>query len=147
MSSIAKTQKRSKKTKCLGTVQVLRPDQYEAFDVDSKLEIIRALIPLELMHVQEAPEEEHGLLKAFTERIVERALQAELTTHLGYAPHAVEGRGSGNSRNGTTSKTVQTAQGTVPLDIPRDRQGSFEPQLVKKRQRRLEGFDDKVLAL
>lgn len=66
---------------------------------------------------------------------------------MGYAPHAPEGRGSGNSRNGTTSKTVQTAQGTVPLDIPRDRQGSFEPQLVNKRQRRLEGFDDKVLAL
>jgi putative transposase len=104
----------------------------------------------ELLQGCDSPQDilgEHGLLKAFTKRIVERALQAELTTHLGYAPHAPEGRGSGNSRNGTTSKTVQTAQGTVPLDIPRDRQGSFEPQLVKKRQRRLEGFDDKVLAL
>jgi putative transposase len=90
---------------------------------------------------------EHGLVKALTKRLVERALQTELTTHLGYAPHAPEGRGSGNSRNGTTGKTVHTDQGPLPLEIPRDRQGSFEPQLVNKRQRRLEGFDDKVLAL
>jgi len=79
--------------------------------------------------------------------VVERALQAELTNHLGYVPHAPEGRGSGNSRNGTTGKTVHTDQGPLPLNIPRDRQGSFEPQLVTKRQRRLEGLDDKVLAL
>jgi len=90
---------------------------------------------------------EHGLLRALTKRVVERALQAELTNHLGYVPHAPEGRGSGNSRNGTTGKTVHTDQGPLPLNIPRDRQGSFEPQLVTKRQRRLEGLDDKVLAL
>lgn len=78
---------------------------------------------------------------------MERALQAELTTHLGYAPHAPEGRGSGNSRKGTTGKTVYTDQGVLPLEIPRDRQGSFEPQLVNKRQRRVEGLDDKVVAL
>ena len=58
-----------------------------------------------------------------------------------------EGRGSGNVRNGSTSKTVQTAHGDLPLQVPRDRQGSFEPLLVPKRQRRLEGFDEKVLAL
>jgi putative transposase len=90
---------------------------------------------------------EHGLLHALTKRLVERALQVELTNHLGYDPHAPEGRGSGNSRNGTTGKTVQTDQGNLPLDIPRDRNGSFAPTLVKKRQRRLEGFDDKVMAL
>jgi len=78
---------------------------------------------------------------------VGRASRAELTEHLGYAPHAPEGRGSGNARNGSTAKTVQTAHGDVALQTPRDRAGSFEPVLVPKRQRRLEGFDEKVLAL
>jgi transposase-like protein len=90
---------------------------------------------------------EQGLVKALTKRLVERALRAELTSHLGYEAHDPDGRGSGNSRNGTTGKTVQTEHGELPLEIPRDRNGSFTPTLVKKRQRRLEGFDDKVLAL
>ena len=89
---------------------------------------------------------EHGLLKGLTKRLVERALQAELTTHLGYALHARKAVESGNSRNGTTSKTIQMEQGPVELAVPRDRAGTFEPTVVKKRQRRLEGFDDKVLA-
>jgi transposase-like protein len=89
----------------------------------------------------------HGLMNRLTKRVVERALCAELTEHLGYAPHASEGRGSGNARNGTTPKTVQTANGDLSLQVPRDRQGTFEPILVPKRQRRLEGFDAKVLAL
>jgi len=86
-------------------------------------------------------------VKQLTKRLVERALQAELTEHVGYAPHAAEGRGSGNTRNGHSAKTVQTANGDLPLEVPRDRQGRFEPVLVPKRQRRLEGFDEKVLAL
>ena len=86
-------------------------------------------------------------MKQLTKRLVERALRAELTEHLGYAAHAPEGRRSGNTRNGSTAKTVQTAHGDLPLQTPRDRQGSFEPVLVPKRQRRLEGFDEKVLAL
>ena len=89
----------------------------------------------------------HGLVKRLTKRLVERALRAELTEHWGYAPHAPEGRGSGNARNGSTSKTVQTAHGDLPLQVPRDRQGSFEPLLVPTRQRRVDGFDEKVLAL
>ena len=89
----------------------------------------------------------NGLLKQLTKRLVERTLQAELTDHLGYEPHAPEGRGSGNYRNGSGQKTVQSDSGPIPIEVPRDRNGSFEPQLVKKRQRRLEGFDDKVLAL
>lgn len=89
----------------------------------------------------------HGLVKQLTKRLVERALRAELTEHLGYAPHAPEGRGSGNARNGSTAKTVQTAHGDLALQTPRDRAGSFEPVLVPKRHRRLEGFDEKVLAL
>lgn len=90
---------------------------------------------------------QNGLLKQLTKRLVERTLQGELTDHLGYGPYKPEGRGSGNCRNGSGQKTVQTDSGAIPVEVPRDRNGSFEPQLVKKRQRRLEGFDDKVLAL
>ena len=90
---------------------------------------------------------QNGLLKQLTKRLVERTLQGELTDHLGYGPYKPEGRGSGNYRNGSGQKTVQSDSGAIPIEVPRDRNGSFEPQLVKKRQRRLEGFDDKVLAL
>jgi putative transposase len=88
-----------------------------------------------------------GLLKQLTGALVERALQAELTDHLGYDSHSAEGRGSGNSRNGSGSKTLQTEQGPLPVEIPRDRNGTFEPQLVKKHQRRFDGFDDKILGM
>src|SRR5512139_524947 len=90
---------------------------------------------------------EHGLLKQLTRRLVERALEAEMTAHLGYTPHAPEGRGSGNSRNGKQTKTILNESGPLEIEVPRDRNGGFEPQLVPKRQRRLEGFDEKVLAL
>jgi len=90
---------------------------------------------------------QQGLLKQLTKRMVERALEAEMRDHLGYEPHAPEGRGTGNSRNGKTKKTVQSDAGQFEIEVPRDREGSFEPQLVRKRQRRLDGFDDKVLAL
>jgi transposase-like protein len=103
----------------------------------------------DLLQDCDSPEDilgEHGLLKGLTKRLVERALQAELTTHLGYAPHARHAT-NGNTRNGTSAKNVETDQGPVELAVPRDRAGTFEPTVVKKRQRRLEGFDDKVLAL
>lgn len=90
---------------------------------------------------------EHGLLKQLSKRLVERALEAELSEHLGYAPHARAGWGSGNSRNGKSKKRVQSEAGAFEIEVPRDRNGNFEPQLVKKHQRRLEGFDEKVLAL
>jgi putative transposase len=90
---------------------------------------------------------EHGLLKRLTKRVVERVLEAELTAHLGYAPHVRHGTEEQNARNGKDQKTVQTDTGPVDLVVPRDRNGSFAPQLVPKRQRRLEGFDDKVLSL
>lgn len=89
----------------------------------------------------------NGLLKQLTKRLVERTLEAELSGHLGYEPHHIKGRGSGNNRNGKGRKTVQSDTGALEIEVPRDRNGTFEPQLVKKRQRRLEGFDDKVLAL
>jgi putative transposase len=88
-----------------------------------------------------------GLLKQLTGALVERALQGELTDHLGYDDHAVEGRGSGNSRNGCGAKTLQTEQGPIAIEVPRDRNGTFEPQLVKKHQRRFDGFDDKILGM
>jgi putative transposase len=90
---------------------------------------------------------EHGLLKHLTKRVVERALEAELTVHLGYAPYVRHGAEEGNTRNGKGQKTVQTGTGPLELTVPRDRHGSFEPQLVPKRQRRLEDFDAKVLSL
>src|SRR5215468_6191748 len=90
---------------------------------------------------------EHGLLKQLTKRVIERVLEAELTTHLGYAPHARNGSEAGNYRNGKGKKTVQTETAQFAIAVPRDRDGSFAPQLVPKRQRRLEGFDDQVLAL
>jgi putative transposase len=104
----------------------------------------------ELLKEDTAPKEflgEHGLRRQLTKRLVERALEAELTEHLGYAPHARNGSGSGNCRNGKGTKTVQPETAQFDSDVPRDRDGSCEPQFVKKRQRRLEGFDDKVLAL
>src|SRR2546427_108120 len=90
---------------------------------------------------------EHGLLKHLTKRVVERVLEAELTAHLGYAPHVRHGTEEQNARNGKGHKTVQTDTGPLDLVVPRDRNGSFAPQLVPKRQRRLEGFDAKVLSL
>jgi putative transposase len=96
------------------------------------------------------PEEivsDSGVLGALTKRLYERALEGEMTAHLGYEKHAAEGRNKKNSRNGKTSKRVKADSSEIELEIPRDREGSFEPQLVRKRQRRLPGFDEKVIAL
>ena len=89
-----------------------------------------------------------GLLKQFTKSVLETALNEEMTEHLGYEKHDPAGAGTGNIRNGTRAKTVLTeATGHVEIDVPRDRQGTFEPQIVKKRQRRLTGVDEIVLSL
>jgi putative transposase len=88
-----------------------------------------------------------GILKQLTARLVERAMQAEMTDHLGYEKHDPKGRGTPNSRNGTTTKTLKTDHGPMEIEVPRDREGSFEPQLVKKRQTRFTGFDDKILGM
>jgi putative transposase len=88
-----------------------------------------------------------GLLSQLTKRLVERAMEVELTDHLGYEPHLEPPGGAGNARNGSTPKTLITEHGPVAIDTPRDRNGSFEPQIVRKRQRRFEGFDEKILAL
>jgi putative transposase len=88
-----------------------------------------------------------GLLAQLTKRLVERAMEVELTDHLGYEPHAEPPGGTGNTRNGSTPKTLTTEHGNVQVDAPRDRDGSFQPKIVRKRQRRFRGFDDKILAL
>jgi putative transposase len=89
-----------------------------------------------------------GLLKQLTKTVLETALNEEMTEHLGYEKHDPPGMGSANVRNGTRSKTVLTdTTGPVELDVPRDRAATFEPQIVKKRQRRLSGVDEVVLSL
>ena len=89
-----------------------------------------------------------GLLKDISKRLFERALAAELTDHLGREPHArTEQTADKNHRNGTTPKTVKTDSDAIEIEVPRDRNGTFEPQIIPKRQRRLEGFDDKVIAM
>ena len=88
-----------------------------------------------------------GLLSQVTKAVLERALAEEMTGHLGYEKHDPAGRGSGNSRNGTTGKTLLTGIGAVGLEVPRDRNGSFEPKIVRKGQTRLDGFHDRIIAL
>jgi len=90
---------------------------------------------------------EGGLLAQLTKRLVESALEGELSDHLGYGKHDPVGRDGGNSRNGHRSKTVLTEVGPVGIDVPRDRDGSFEPKIVGKRKRRLSGIDELVLSL
>lgn len=89
----------------------------------------------------------NGLLKAITKALVERMLDGELTHHLGYEKSDPVGYGSGNSRNGKSHKTLKSEQGDLEIAIPRDRQGSFEPKLVRKHQTRWDGLDDKIIAL
>jgi putative transposase len=88
-----------------------------------------------------------GLLKQITKAVVERALQGELSSHLGYGKHDPAGNNSGNSRNGVTVKTLKGDFGEIELETPRDRNGEFAPQLIKKNQTRWTGFDDKILSL
>jgi putative transposase len=104
----------------------------------------------ELLKDYETPQDilgEGGLLKELTKAVIERCLETELDTHLGYPKHGRKGNTSGNLRNGHSQKTLKGEQGHVDIEVPRDRQGTFEPQFVKKGQTRLDGFDDKILAL
>jgi len=88
-----------------------------------------------------------GLLSQVTKAVLERALGEELTHHLGYEKHDPAGRGSGNSRNGATGKRLRTEVGDVELQVPRDRNGTFDPQIVRKGQTRLDGFNERIIAL
>jgi putative transposase len=115
---------------------------------------VKALLPDELIdellagaRTEEEIAGRGGLLSQLTKRLVERAMEVELTDHLGFDAHQEPPGGTGNTRNGSTPKTLITESGEVRINTPRDRDGSFEPQIVRKRQRRFEGFDDKILAL
>ncbi len=88
-----------------------------------------------------------GLLTGLIQQVMHTALETELTDHLGYEPHAVEGKRSGNSRNGTYPKTVRTEVGDVRVEVPRDRNGTFDPVTVPKGERRLTGLDQAVISL
>ena len=90
---------------------------------------------------------ENGLLKQLTKLLVEKALDAEMTEHLGHDKNHPIQNSLGNARNGKSKKTLKGDFGELPIDIPRDRQGSFEPQLIPKHQTRWTGFDDKILSL
>jgi putative transposase len=111
---------------------------------------IRDELLKELLAEYKKPEDllgPNGLLKQLTGALVEKALQAEMTEHLGYEKHAPAGRGSGNSRNGASEKTLKTEAGEVAIEVPRDRNATFEPQLVKKHQTHFDGFDDKIISM
>lgn len=104
----------------------------------------------ELLKSYEKPEDllgEGGLFKELKKALIERALEGELTHHLGYPKHDPAGRGIGNSRNGKSKKNVKTEDGNIDIGVPRDRNASFEPQLIKKGQTRFEGFDQKILSM
>ena len=88
-----------------------------------------------------------GLLQQLTKALVERAMQAELSLHLGYEKNSSEGKNTSNSRNGSFSKTIKGKRGQVQIDVPRDRAGQFQPQIIKKGQTRFDGFDDKIISM
>ena len=88
-----------------------------------------------------------GLMKELFGRLAEIAAGSEFTDHLGYERGDDAGRGSGNSRNGMTPKTLLTEHGEVPVEMPRDRNGTFEPQIVEKGQTHFDGFDDKIISM
>jgi len=90
---------------------------------------------------------ENGLLKQLTKLLVERALDAELTDHLGHDRHESVANSAGNTRNGKSKKTLKGEFGELPIEVPRDRHGTFEPQLIPKHQTRWTGFDDKIISL
>jgi putative transposase len=117
--------------------------------MEERMEIDKELID-KLLADYRGPEDligEQGLLKQLTKALVERAMQAELTHHLGYSKNDPAGRGSGNSRNGVSTKTLKGDFGEAAIEVPRDRNGTFEPKIVGKHERRFSGFDDKILSM
>ncbi|EQA63834.1 transposase, mutator-like family protein [Leptospira alexanderi serovar Manhao 3 str. L 60] len=103
-------------------------------------ELIKGKTPEELIGNE-------GLLKQLTKSLVERAMQGEMTHHLGYEKNSSTGNNTGNSRNGKSSKKLKGDFGTIDLEVPRDRNGSFEPQIIRKGQTRFTGFDEKIISM
>jgi putative transposase len=115
----------------------------------AKNELLNGLVD-ELIKGYKHPDEilgEQGLLRQFSKAVLERVLAGELTEHLGYEKHDPAGYGSGNSRNGSTEKTLKGKNGEITIEVPRDRNGTFEPQIVQKHQTRFDGFDEKILSM
>ena len=111
---------------------------------------IREEILEELLKDYKNPEDligKDGLLKELTKRLVEKAMDSELTHHLGYEKHSPSGKNSGNSRNGKSSKKIKGDFGEVSIEVPRDRNGDFDPQIIQKHQTRFDGFDDKIISM
>ena len=88
-----------------------------------------------------------GLLQQLTKALVERAMQAEISHHLGYEKNSSDGKNTGNSRNGSFPKTIKGKRGQLQIDVPRDRAGQYQPQIIKKGQTRFDGFDDKIISM
>jgi putative transposase len=104
----------------------------------------------DLLRDYQKPEDligENGLLKQLTKQLLERAMAAELTEHVGYEKHDVAGHNSGNSRNGKSAKTLKGSFGTMPIAVPRDRNGTFVPRIIEKHQTRFTGFDENIISL
>ena len=104
----------------------------------------------ELLKDYKNPEDllgKNGIMQELKKRLIERAMEAEMTNHLGYEKHAAEGRNGSNSRNGHSSKKVISNDSELEIAVPRDRDGEFEPQMIPKNQRRFDGFDDKIISM
>lgn len=118
----------------------------EAVGIEGRVTIKPELLD-EVLKEYRGPQDIEGIFKQFKKAVVERALEAELTAHLGYGKGEDKPEHQPNYRNGTTAKRVLTDQGNLEIEVPRDRDNSFEPQLIKKGERRFTGFDDKIIAM
>ena len=104
----------------------------------------------EILKVCQKPEDllsRDGILKQLTKALIERAMEGELTNHLGYEKHSVDGHNSGNSRNGKYKKTIAGDKGELEIAVPRDRNGEYQPIIIKKGDRRFDGFDEKIISM
>jgi len=104
----------------------------------------------ELLKEYKDPEDlfgKNGIFKELKKRLIEKAMDAEITHHLGYEKYSPSGKNTGNSRNGKSPKTIKSDSGEIPIVVPRDRNGSFEPRIVKKNQTRFDGFDEKIISM
>lgn len=111
---------------------------------------VRKALLDELLEKYEKPEDllgTNGILKQLSKSLIEHALEGEMTEHLGYPKHSSKGNNSGNSRNGKNEKTLKGELGEVPIETPRDREGTFEPQIIRKGQTRFDGFDEKIISM
>ena len=122
------------------------PKNTEGEDQGARVSIKPELVD-EVLKEYRGPEDFEAIFKQFKKAVVERALGAELTQHLGYDKGQDKPEHQSNHRNGVSGKRILTDQGSLEIEVPRDRESSFEPQLIKKGERRFNGFDDKIIAM